>query len=77
MTWTVGLFLVIVVLTGLLLIPNALYAFRRFMVERNVVWLTVYFMFLAILGFLLVHVSHRTVEIVLQAREFMAQPDSG
>jgi len=73
--WTLWPFVIIVVLTGLLLIPNGLYAFRRFLAERNLMWLAVYLIFLFALGFLLVHVTRRTVEIVQASKELLAQPD--
>jgi hypothetical protein len=68
-------FVIIVVLTGLLLIPNALYAFRRFLVERNLVWLVVYLILLTSLGYLLLHVTRRTVELVQTAKEELNRPD--
>ena len=75
MNWTLVPFVIIVVLTALLLVPNGLYAFRRFLAERNLLWLVVYFIFLTALGFLLVHVTRRTVEIVQTAQEVLAEPD--
>ena len=72
MLWS---FVIIVALTGLLLIPNALYAFRRFLVERNLVWLVVYLILLSSLGYLLLHVTRRTVEIVQAAKEELDRPD--
>jgi uncharacterized membrane protein len=68
-------FVIIVLLTGLLLIPNALYAFRQFLTNRNLVWLSVYFFFLLALGYLVLHLATRTVQIVQTAKEVLAEPD--
>ena len=68
-------FIAIVVLTAFLLIPNALYAFREFLTNRNLVWLAVYFFFLFALAYLVVHLTTRTVQIVQTANEFLNEPD--
>lgn len=75
MLWSIGPFVIIVLLTAALLVPNALYAFRRFLVEHNLLWLVTYFIFLIGFGHLVVHVTTRTMQIVQTAREIMDQPD--
>ncbi len=62
-------------LVALLLIPNALYAFRRFLADRNLVWLSVYMGFLIFLAYLLIHVTTRTVDLVQKAKEVYEEPD--
>jgi hypothetical protein len=68
-------FAVIVVLIGILLIPNALYAFRKFLEDRNLVWIVAYMFFLFLLGYFLYLLTTRTVNTVLKAKEFLAQGD--
>jgi len=68
-------FIVIVALTGLIMIPNALYAFRNYLANRNLIWLTVYFIFLLSFAGLVVHVTTRTIEIVQKAKEILNEPD--
>ena len=72
MLWGFGL---IIALVALLLIPNALYAFRRFMSGRDRVWFLTYMTFLIALGFLLVHIATRTIDIVQRAKEVYLEPD--
>ena len=68
-------FVIIVLLTAALLVPNGLYAFRRFLVEHNLLWLLTYFIFLAAFGYLVVHAATRTVQIVQAARETLDEAD--
>ena len=72
MIWGFG---IIVILIGALLIPNALYAFRQFLANRNLLWLSVYAGFLGLLGFLLIHVTVRMTAIVQVAKEVYMEPD--
>jgi membrane-anchored protein YejM (alkaline phosphatase superfamily) len=69
-------FVVIVVLTGFIMVPNALYGFRHYLAHRNLIWLAAYFILLFSFAFLVLHVTRRTVEIVAQAKEVLLQPDS-
>jgi hypothetical protein len=71
MLWTFG---IIILLVALLLIPNALYAFRQFLSNRNIVWLMVYFGFLILLAYLLIHVTTRTMDLVQKAKEVYLEP---
>jgi hypothetical protein len=71
----IWVFPIIVVLLGMLLIPNALYAFRTFLADRNLVWLISYMVFLFLLGYFLYLLTTHTVDTILKAREIMAQPD--
>ena len=71
MLWIFG---IIVLLVAVLLIPNALYAFRQFLSNRNLVWLTTYMSFLILLAYLLVHVTTRTVDLVQKAKEVYEEP---
>jgi NhaP-type Na+/H+ or K+/H+ antiporter len=66
---------VIVVLAGAVMVPNALYGFRYYLANRNVIWLVAYFVLLLSFAGLVVHVTTRTVEIVQKAREVLDQPD--
>jgi hypothetical protein len=75
--WNVLPFVIIVLLTAMLLVPNGLYAVRRFLQEHNLWWFACYLIFLLALALLLVHVTRRTVEIVMKAKEVLAQPDIG
>jgi uncharacterized membrane protein len=68
-------FLIIVALTGLVMVPNALYGFRQYLSNRNLIWLAAYFILLFSFAFLVVHVTKHTLEIVEQAKELLAQPD--
>ena len=68
-------FVIIVVLTASLLIPNALYAVREFVTNRNLFWLTAYFVMLISLGGLVIHVTTRTVQIIQTAHEVLMEPD--
>ena len=72
MLWIFG---IVVFLVALLLIPNALYAFRQFLANRNLLWLSVYLGFLLLLAYLLLHVTSRTVELVQTAKETVLAPD--
>ncbi len=65
MLWIYG---IIVLLVALLVIPNALYAFRKFLENRNLLLFLVYLGFLALLAYLLLHVSSRTAELVQTAK---------
>ncbi len=65
MLWVYG---IVVVLVALIVIPNALYAFRQFMADRNKLLLCMYFLFLAILTVLILHVTKRTTELVQDAK---------
>jgi peptidoglycan/LPS O-acetylase OafA/YrhL len=67
-------FVVIAVLVAVLLVPNGVYAFRQFLAHRNLLWLTAYFFFLFLLGYLLLYVSRRTVELVQAAKEVYEEP---
>ena len=71
MLWAFG---IIILLVGILLVPNALYAFRQFLSNRNLVWLIVYMGFLILLGYLLVHITTRTVDLVQRAKEVYEEP---
>ncbi len=72
MLWIFG---IVVVLVALLVVPNALYAFRQFLANRDLLWVTVYFGFLLLLGYLLLHMTTRTVELVQTAKEVYLAPD--
>ena len=65
----------IVVLAGAVMVPNALYGFRHYLANRNLLWLIVYFVLLLSFAGLVVHVTTRTLEIVQKAREILDQPD--
>ena len=71
MLWAYG---IIVVLVAMLLIPNALYAFRKFLDDRNLLLLMTYFAFLLLLGYLLLHITKRTAELVQTAKDVYAEP---
>ena len=71
----VWVFAVLVVLLGMLLIPNALYAFRKFLEDRNLVWLVTYMVFLFLLGYFLYLLTTHTLETIFKAREILAQRD--
>ena len=71
MLWVYG---IVVVLVAILLIPNALYAFRKFLEYRNILLLALYFVILLLLGFLLLHMTRRTAELVQTAKEVSAEP---
>ena len=71
MLWVYG---IVVVLVAILLIPNALYAFRKFLEDRNILLLALYFVILLLLGFLLLHMTRRTAELVQTAKEVSAEP---
>lgn len=71
MLWIFG---IVVLLVALLLVPNALYAFRQFLSNRNAVWLTTYMGFLILLAYLLVHITTRTVDLVQKAKEVYDEP---
>ena len=72
MLWAFG---IIVLLVAVLLIPNALYAFRRFLSNRNKVWFVTYMTFLILLAIILIHVATRTMTIVQNAKEVYLEPD--
>ena len=69
------LFVIVVVLAGLVIIPNALYGFRHYLADRNLIWLVAYFILLFSFASLVVHATTRTVQIVQTARELLDQPD--
>ena len=72
MLWAFG---IIVLLTGVLLIPNALYAFKQFLANRNLVWMATYMGFLILLAYLLIHVTTRMADLVQSAKEAYMAPD--
>jgi len=72
MIWAFG---VIILLVGVLLIPNALYAVRRFMASKDRVWFVTYMTFLIALAYLLIHIAVRTVDVVQSAKEVYLDPD--
>jgi len=63
------LFWVIVVLVGVLLTKNARYAIRRYASDRNRLLLTLYFVFLVILGTMIIHITSRVISLVQAASE--------
>lgn len=67
-------FVVIVLLLALLLIPNALYAFRKFLEDRNLIVFCVYLGFLVMLAYLVIHVTMRLGDIVQNAKEVYTEP---
>jgi hypothetical protein len=71
MLWVYG---IIVILVAILLIPNALYAFRKFLQDRNMLLLIIYFVFLILLAYLLLHVTTRMTELVQTAKEVYEEP---
>lgn len=71
MIWVFG---IIVLLLAVLMIPNALYAFRKFLEDRNVLVFCVYLGFLVILAYLVLHVTTRLGELVQTAKEVYTEP---
>jgi hypothetical protein len=71
MLWAYGIVFLLVIA---LVIPNGLYAFRQYLANRNLVLLTVYFGFLMLLAYLLLHVTTRTAELVQTAKEVYEEP---
>ena len=71
MLWIFG---IIALLVAVLLVPNALYAFRRFLSNRNLVWFSVYMSFLILLGYLMIHITSRTADLVIKAKEVYDEP---
>jgi hypothetical protein len=64
----IWVYVAVVFLVGLIVIPNALYAFRKFLENRNFLLLCVYFGFLILLVVLILHVTKRTTELVQDAK---------
>ena len=62
-------FWVIVGLVGILLLRNAFYGLRRYGGDRNRMLLGFYFMFLVILGYLLINTTFRVMSLVQVATE--------
>lgn len=67
-------FVVIVLLAAMIMIPNSLYGFRQYLVNRNLIWLAAYFILLFSFAVLVVHVTTRTIEIVQKAKEVIEEP---
>ena len=67
---------VCVVLTGMLIIPNMIYAVRYFLYTRRRAWFLTFSAFLFFLGFFLFRLSYRTIEFIQIAKETMMMRDS-
>ena len=73
MLWVYGIVFFLVVA---LVVPNGLYAFRQYLANRNILLFVLYLSFLALLAYLLLHITKRTAEIVQTAKEVYAEPGS-
>lgn len=62
-------FWVVTALVAVLLSRNARYAVREYLAKRNRVIFSVYVTFLLILGYLLIHVTSRILDITEQIHE--------
>ncbi len=71
MIWIFG---VIVLLLAVLMIPNALYAFRKFLEDRNLLVFCVYLGFLVMLAYLVIHATTRLGDLVQTAKEVYTEP---
>ncbi len=71
MLWIYG---TVVLLVACLVIPNALYGFRKFLEDRNRLVFTVYFGLLVLLCSLVLHTTARTAEFVQAAKEIYTDP---
>ena len=69
------LFWVIVALVGILLIKNARYAFRQYLTDRNRLILSLYFLFLFILGYMVIRITFRVISLVQVATEDTNRPN--
>ena len=70
----VWIYVIVLILVGYLLISNGLYAFRQFLSNRNHLLLGTYFFFLIVLGYLLLHVTKRMMDLVQTAKEVYTEP---
>ncbi len=63
------LFWVVVGLTGILLFKNSRYALREYMADSKRLMLIMYFVFLFILAYMVIHITSRLMNLVQQSRE--------
>jgi len=68
------LFWVIVVLVAFLLIPNARYAVRQYMADRNKLIFTVYMVLLIFLGYMVVSLTTHFMEFAQISQEVIEAP---
>ncbi len=73
----IWIYAAVFVLIALLVIPNALYAFRKFLENRNLLLFVVYLGFLALLTYLVLHVTNRTTELAERAQNVYLEIDGG
>ena len=64
-------FWIVVALVGLLLIPNARYAFRQYWANRNRALFTIYMAFLIALGYLVVMLCTRFLAFAQTSQEML------
>lgn len=68
------LFWIVVLLVALLLIPNARYAVRQYMADRNKLIFTVYMVLLITLGYMVVSLTTHLLEFVQTSQEVIETP---